>query len=169
MDAEKVYEIARYDVGTDDEGLVEKVQLWREQETLQRSVDDGPKEQLADGDAATAIAAEPLLNEVKANQVTRVTALPEVVNDLPFVLTVPGDRDDFNESLWTETMLEHVEQEWVVQPGRLRVLYVNGERWAPFPTADGKNLLLPEDWPTVRLSPQWASWGCLRFVDRYQG
>jgi hypothetical protein len=85
-----------------------------------------------------------------------------VLQELPFVLRVPGHRDDFDESLWSEAMTdEHVTQEWVWQTGMYRVLYVNGERWSAWLTADGERML-PEDWPLIRLTP---CWGHLRFCE----
>ena len=41
------------------------------------------------------------------------------------------------------------------QAGRYRVLYVNGDRWCPWPTPEG-DMLLPEEWPTVRFESYWA-------------
>jgi hypothetical protein len=54
------------------------------------------------------------------------------------VLQVPGDIDDYDESLWSKPLADkHLEQVWEIQTGVYRVLYVNGDRWCPWPTAAG--------------------------------
>ncbi len=57
---------------------------------------------------------------------------------------------------WSDTLAaEHAEQEWVVQPGSRRALYVNDERWGTWQTSDGPRAL-PQDWPMVGLTEVWA-------------
>jgi hypothetical protein len=74
-----------------------------------------------------------------------------VVDRLPFVLQIPGDIDDYDESLWSEPLIDkYLDQEWEIQIGLYRVLFVNGQRWCPWPTAGGGRML-PEDWPEVGL------------------
>lgn len=156
MTNDALYEITRYDVRTENEVLIERAQLFRENGELCRRVNNGPKIVCSDTDVAGMIGADPVLSEIRANQVTRITGDAAVLRELPFVLRVPGHRDDFDESLWSEAMIEeHATEEWVVQPGVYRVLYVNGERWSAFPTPDGDRML-PEDWPLIRLTPRWA-------------
>ncbi len=156
MTTELVYEITRNDVHTDKEALLERVQVFSKDGMLWRRVDDGPETSCPGTDVAAVIGADPLLNEIRANQVTRITAESAALAELPFVLQVPGHRDDFDESLWSEAMSdEHATREWVVQPGVYRVLYVNGERWSAWPTAEGERML-PEDWPLIRLTPCWG-------------
>ena len=85
-----------------------------------------------------------------------------MVDELPLLLASPGNRDEFDEDAWSEALHdEHVDQEWVHQTGLYRVLYVNGDRWCPWPTPD-EDMLLPEDWPTIRLESQWAE---LSFIE----
>jgi hypothetical protein len=156
MTSESDYEIARYDVRTEKEVLIERAQLFSQNGELRSRVNDGPEIVCSDTDVVAVIMADPVLNEIRANQVTRITGAPEVLQELPFLLQVPGHRDDFDESLWSEAMSdEHVTQDWVVQPGVHRVLYVNGARWCAWPTAEGERML-PEDWPLVRLTPRWG-------------
>jgi hypothetical protein len=162
MTTESLYEIARYDVRGETEVLIERAQLSSENRGLRRRVDDGPETPCPDTDIAAVISADPVLSEIRANQVTRITAESATLAELPFLLRVPGHRDDFDESLWSEAMTdEHVTQEWVWQTGMYRVLYVNDARWSAWPTQDGERML-PEDWPLVRLTP---CWGHLRFCE----
>ena len=157
MSIESVYEIRRYDVRTEEEVLIESAQVVSENGGLRCRVDDRPEIVYCDSDVVAVITADPVLNEIRANQVTRITGEPAVLQELPFVLRVPGHRDDFDEALWSKAMSdEHVFQDWVVQTGLYRVLYVNGERWCAWPTPEGERLL-PEDWPLVRLTPRWGS------------
>ena len=162
MTTETLYQIARYGVRTEIEVLIERAQLFNVNGGLRSRVDDGPEIACSNTDVAAVIGADPLLNEIRANQVTRIKAHGAALDELPFVFRVPGDPDDFDENLWSETLAsEHTEEEWVVQPGRLRVAYINDFRWCPWPTAEGPRMI-PEDWPLIRLSP---SWGRLSFCE----
>jgi hypothetical protein len=162
MITESVYEIARYDVRGETEVLIERAQLCSENGGLRCRVDDGPESSCPGTDPVAVIRADPVLNEILANQVTRISGQPAVLQELPFVLRIPGHRDDFDDSLWSEAMEdEHVTQEWVWQTGMYRVLYVNGTRWSAWPTANGERML-PEDWPLIRLTP---GWGHLQFCE----
>lgn len=156
MTIDSVYEIARYDVRKEKEVLLERAQLLSDSGELRCRLDNMPETACSNSDAVAVIRTDPVLSEVRANQVTRITGKFAVLQELPFVLGVPGHRDDFDESLWSEAMREeHTTQEWVVQPGVYRVLYVNGERWSAFPTPEGDRML-PEDWPLIRLTPRWG-------------
>jgi hypothetical protein len=166
MTAESVYKIDRYDVRTDHELLIERARLFSRDGMLWRRVDDGPESSCSDADAVAVIGADPVLSEIRANQVTRIAGEPAVLQALPFVLRIPGQRDDFDDSIWSEAMEdEHVTQEWVWQTGMYRVLYVNETRWSAWPTANGERML-PEDWPLIRLNPRWGrlsfcEWGSM--------
>jgi hypothetical protein len=106
-----IYEIARYDVRTEKEVLIECAQLFSENGQLRRRMDDGPEVVCSDSDVVAVIGADPALCEIRANQVTRITGDPAVLEELPFVLRVLGHRDDFDESLWSEAMSgEHATQ-----------------------------------------------------------
>jgi hypothetical protein len=64
---------------------------------------------------------------------------------------------------------EHTTQDWVVQPGVNRVLYVNGERWSAFPTADGDRMLPEGGDELIRLTPCWGSLGFGESASRTYG
>ena len=153
MSAESVYEIARYGVRTEDEVLIERAQLFSENGELRCRVDDGPEIVCPNNDVLATISADPALGEIRANQVTRITGEPAVLQELPFVLRVPGHWDDFDESLWSEAMRDEHCARWV-QPNR--VLYVNDERWSGFPTADGDRMLPDGFDDVIRLTPRWG-------------
>jgi hypothetical protein len=55
---------------------------------------------------AAVIGADPLLSEVRADQVTRIKAEPAALQDLPFVLQIPGIGADIDDSRWSEAMAE---------------------------------------------------------------
>jgi len=155
MNTDFIYVIERYGVEGEEEQLVERAELVRTANGLVCRGEGGDVVLAAD-DVMTAIAGAPMLNEIRADHITRITATGEAYDHLPLVLTVPGDRDDFDESAWSETLAEeHTEQVWVIQPGRCRVLYVNSERWGAWRTPDGPRAL-PEGWPMVGLSKFWA-------------
>ena len=156
MSEDFVYTVSRYGVSNDDEELVERAELVREHVQLILRIAGQADRTLTTTDVSVAIAEEPVLNEVRANQVTRIKAQGAALDLLPFGLTVPGNPDDFDEALWSPTLADmHTQQEWVVQPGRYRVAYVNDFRWCPWPTVDGPRML-PEQWPMVGLNPTWT-------------
>lgn len=151
-----IYKVSRFTVDTDEEVLAEHAELVREKENLVLRVDGGPDRTLGTNEVPAAIAGEPVLSEIRANQVTRINAGGIAFDELPFLLSVPGDPDDFDGTLWSDTQAdEHTRQDWVVQPGRCRVAYINESRWCPWPTDDGPRML-PEEWPMVGLSSTWA-------------
>jgi hypothetical protein len=154
-DCNFTYAIERFDVSGEEEVFVERAELVQTEGALVLRI--GSNERiLGAGDVTTAITSEPALSEIRANQIARITASGEVLDQLPFILTIPGEPDDFDETLWSETLAgEHTSQSWVVQPGRYRVAFVNDYRWCPFPTPDGPRML-PEAWPTVDLGPLWG-------------
>lgn len=160
MSADVVYEIARYDVGESQEVLRERAQVFRTDGSLSWRLGSGPANAAAD--FVPLIRHEAALNEIRANQVTRITAASEFVDELPLLLVSPGDRNEFDEDAWSDELLdEHIHQEWSRQTGLHRVLYVNGDRWCPWPTPDGDRLL-PESLPTVLFESQWAE---LSFIE----
>jgi biotin operon repressor len=156
MNENFTYKISRFGVSAETETLMQQAELVREHGALILRVDGEADRTLKTTNVASAIAEEASLSEIRANQITRITASGAALNLLPFTLSVPGDPDDFDETLWSKTLAdEHTFENWVVQPGRCRVAYVNDDRWCPWPTADGPRML-PEDWPTVHLSSTWA-------------
>ena len=86
MSAESVYEIARYGVRTEEGVLIERAQLLSENGGLRCRVDDGPEISCTDTDVVAVINADPVLNEIRATQVTRITGERAVLQELPFVL-----------------------------------------------------------------------------------
>jgi hypothetical protein len=104
-----LYEISRYDVQGDAEQLIEHATPFNKDGAIWCSAGDGVETRCVGTDVDTLIAADALLNEIRANQVTRIIGEPAVLQELPFVLRVPGHRNDFDESLWSEAMRhEHV-------------------------------------------------------------
>jgi hypothetical protein len=73
MTTESVYEIARYDVFGETEQLIERTQLFSENGALRRHADDGPETVCSDSDVVAVISTDPVLSEIRANQVTRIT------------------------------------------------------------------------------------------------
>jgi len=51
---------------------------------------------------------------------------------------------------------EHTTQWWAAQPGVNRPLYVNGERWSAFPTANADRMLPEGGDSLIRLTPCWG-------------
>lgn len=157
MSEDFIYTVSRFGVGTDDEALIEHAELVHEHNQLILRVTGQADRALTTTDAAVAIAEDPILCEVRANQITRIHAQSAALDLLPFGLSVPGDPDDFDAALWSTNLADlHTRQEWVVQPGRYRVAYVNDIRWCPWPTAEGPRML-PEQWPMVGLNRTWTN------------
>jgi hypothetical protein len=156
MGSDFIYTVSRFGVSAETETLLEHAELVREAGTLVVRIDGLPDRKLSTEDIPTAFAEERILSEIPANQITRIKAVGVALDLLPFLLTAPGDPDDFDERLWSKALAnEHTSEEWVVQPGRCRVAYINDARWCPWPTEDGPRML-PENWPTLALSPMWA-------------
>ena len=95
MSAELVYEIARHSVQTDAELFIEHAQVINRDGVLWRRVDDGPETCCPDTDVGAAIGADPLLSEIRANQVTRISAELAALRDLPVRLADSRSRDRF--------------------------------------------------------------------------
>jgi hypothetical protein len=144
------YVIERYGAGGEEEQLLHRAELVCAGDGFVCRV-DGQDRIFEAHDVPAAIASDPMLCEVHANEITRITATGEAYDYLPLVLAVPGDPDDFDEDEWSETLAdEHTQEE-------SRVLYVNDERWGCWRTADGPRLLPRDrDWPMVGLVEVWA-------------
>jgi hypothetical protein len=170
MGTELVYKIARYDVHTDEEVLIEGAQVFSRDGTLWRRVNDGPETVCPETDVAAMIGADAVLGEVRANQVTRITAEGEALRDLPLVLRVPGHGEDFDESLWSVAMQHHLDYWDTAARGMYRVLYVNGARWGAWPTPEGERML-PEgndEWEPS-LTPRVAELSFMESASRTSG
>lgn len=160
------YEIARYSVQGEAELLIESAQLCDRAGALWRRVGVEPEIPCPAGDLSALISADPLLSEVRANQVTRITAKPAALLELPLVLSAPGDSSDFDQSLWSQTMVrEHLDSsDGTDGRGVYRVLYVNDARWGVFTTPEGERLL-PEGGDSQQLPLLDPCWGELSFSE----
>ena len=153
MGLEVVYEIARYAVDTDAEVLVERAQVLAENGALRQRDLDGAETPCDEKDVSAVIAAYPSLNEIRANQVTRIEAQPSAFELLPFLLRAPGSADDLDESLWSNAMRqEHLESSKGDERGAYRVAYINGLRWGAYDTNEGRM-----DVPRGQLQPGLAA------------
>jgi hypothetical protein len=147
------YLVERFDVSGEEESLIERVELVREGSTLVFRNGAAEVRLLNSDDVTAAIAAEPALHEIRANQVTRIRADGSAYDELPFLLRIVGDPNDFDECLWSEAMLEeHLSdtgEECLLDTSApsVRVAYVNGERWSPYRTDDGPRMLSEETTP----------------------
>jgi hypothetical protein len=164
---EQLYEISRYDPSADTEVLVERAQLIKKGGELWRRSRDGSGIRCSSVDVAAEIEADPTLSDVRANEVTRITAGKDALRLLPLLLRVPGDSSDFEEARWSQVMREtHLEEALGVERGAYRVVYVNGDRWGAFDTTDGVRLL-PDDsghWAGYNGElPSLDGWGQLTF------
>ncbi|MFM8856711.1 MAG: hypothetical protein ACKOI2_05815, partial [Actinomycetota bacterium] len=68
------YVIERFDVSGEEEALVERAELVRDGDALVCLVQGREERTLEATDVPSAIAGEPVLSEIRANQITRVTA-----------------------------------------------------------------------------------------------
>lgn len=166
MSNEFEYEIARYSVQGDAELLIERAQLVNRNGAHWRRVGDEPETRCDDGVLGALIGGDPLLSEVRANQVTRIIAGPAALREIPLVLHLPGDSSDFDESLWSQAMVhEHLDSsDGTDGRGVYRVLYVNGDRWGAFSTSEGERLL-PEGGDSEQLPFLDPCWGELSFTE----
>ena len=93
------YVIERLDVSGEEEELIERAELVCEGDALVCLVQGREARTLEATDVPSAIAGEPVLSEIRANQITRITANDVVYEELPLILQVPGDPDEFDETL----------------------------------------------------------------------
>lgn len=153
------YVIERFDVSGEEEELIERAELVRVGDCLVCLVQGREERTLEATEVPSAIAGESVLSEIRANQITRITADDLLYEELPFILQVPGDPDAFDETLWSEVMAE---EHTTIDDGDrnlFRVAYVNGQRWFAYPTVDGGSRMLleselPPGGPDLR---DWAS------------
>lgn len=131
------YVIERFDVSGEEEELIERAELVCEGDALVCLVQGRDERTLEATDVPSAIAGEPMLSEIRANQITRVTASDDVYDELPFLLQVAGDPDDFDATLWSAEMMEEHTALDDLDRNMFRVAYVNGLRWFAYPTIDG--------------------------------
>lgn len=145
MTTKSAYELVRCDVSADQERPVERVRLEMHDGAIWRFVDDQVGIRCNATTMAAAIEADPALNEIRADQVTRITAGADAMATLPFLLKITGSADDYNEDKWSPAMrAEHIDQSSGPLRNAYRILYVNDERWGAFQTSGGV-YLLPEN------------------------
>lgn len=135
-----LYEITRYRADA-AETPIEQLQLSRDGTMLRRDGGAATGTVSDDDDPVAMIATEADFNEIRPDQITTVSAAPEIAELLPLILTAPGSPDGLDGS---------------------RTLYVHGNRWAAVRTPDGADRLLPADWATVA---QDRSWLRITFVE----
>ena len=157
------YVIERFDVSGEEEELIERAELVRDGDALVCLVQGREERTLKDTDAPSAIAGEPVLSEIRANQITRITADDVLYEELPFILHVPGNPDDFDATLWSAEMTDEHTTIEDLDRKMFRVAYVNGQRWFAYPTIDGGSRMLLEsefspglpdvrDWATLTIA-----------------
>ena len=139
-----IYVIERFDVSGEEEVLIERAELVREGAALICLTQGSEERTLEVTDVPPAIAGDPVLSEVRANQITRITATDVVYEVLPFILRVPGDPADFDATLWSEAMMEEHTTTDGFSTHVFRVAYVNGQRWCAYPTMGGEPQMLIE-------------------------
>ena len=154
-----IYVIERFDVSGEEEVLIERAELVREGAALVCLAQGREERILEFTDVPSAIRGDPVLSEVLANQITRITATDDVYEELPFILGVPGDPNDFDATLWSEAMMEEHTTTAGLGKDVFRVAYVNGQLWCAYPAVGGESRMLIEDellpgMPEVR---EWAS------------
>lgn len=145
---ELLYDISRYDPSGDTEVLIERAQLIDNGGALWRRSMDGSEIRCNSDDVAAEINADPMLSEVRADEVTRIAAGAVALRLLPLLLRLPGDGDDAYDDCWSDAMQkEHLHVFSFAERDVSRVLYVNGGRWGWFATTDGNRMLpdKPED------------------------
>jgi hypothetical protein len=149
MGAEAIYEIARYREGADGE-LIERVQLLLLSDgSLRLQYADGQERLCAGDDACSVIAAEPDLNGVRADEVTRIQGRPDVLERLPLLLR--GRDDDFPEGV--------DDSPWAYNA------YVDDERWGALPTTDGLRMF-PTGGYAMEFEPFFKTdWASISFIE----
>ena len=149
------------------ERAVESVQLIRRGESLWQRTGNAPEKALGRLNPHEAIGRIPELAQVRTNQITRITCLPQIEGKLPLVLEVVGEVPDLEQAAWAPHWQNQIEVEedadnW--STGMCCVVLVNGQRWAAWRTPEGR-VLLPvdpeESWRPL-IDPVWAE---LRFIE----
>lgn len=153
------YVIERFDVSGEEEELIERAELVRNGDALVCLVQGRDARVLEATDVPSAIAGEPVLSEIRANQITRITADDLIYEELLFILRVPGNPDDFDATLWSAEMMEEHTTIDDLDRKMFRVAYVNGLRWFAYPTIDGGSRMLLESElsPVVPDVRDWAT------------
>ena len=137
MASETIYEIAYLDGEGDDALVIERTQLLSVDGALRLRKADGSETSCEGEDVAAVISSTPSLREIRAGQQARISCVPEIAAQLPFVLVPVLDGADPDECY----------------------VKVNSGGWTAFPTLDGEHVMLPgwdqSDGPD--LSPCWAT------------
>ena len=161
---EFVYVIERFDVSGEEEELIERAELVRDGDALVCLFQGREDHAVYATDVPSAIAGETVLSEIRANQITRITADDLLYEELPFILQVPGDPDEFDATLWSEVITEeHTRIDDFVR-NMFRVAYVNGLRWFAYPTVGGGSRMLLESELSPGL-PDIRDWAILTIAE----
>lgn len=159
-----IYVIERFDVSGAEEELIERAELVRDGDALVCLVQGREDHTVEFTDVPSAIAGETALSEIRANQITRITADDLLYEELPFILQVPGDPDEFDATLWSAVMTEeHTTTDDFVR-NMFRVAYVNGLRWFAYPTVGGGSRMLLESELSPGL-PDVRDWAILTIAE----
>lgn len=149
-------EVTDYDAENYGESIAitERVNLRAREGILSYTINDGPEIRCGTDCLETAIAAHPALNEVRPNQLTSITAIPDVADLLPLLLVATGEWGEYG---WSHVLEEHITETLVssLPHDVYRVLLVNGERWRLWHTDIGDKFLPGSD-SEVTLMTTWA-------------
>lgn len=149
-------EITDYDAENYGESIAvtERVDLRGREGVLSYAINDGPEIRCEADSFETAIATFPALNEVRPNQLTSITAIPEVADLLPLLLVPTGEWGEYE---WSQVLEEHITETFVssLPHDMYRVLFVNGERWRLWHSDIG-DLVLPGSDAEITLATTWA-------------
>lgn len=131
-----VYEVSRYDGLEDVAELIDRVQLVSIDGTLKLRDASGVETAGEGDDVVAVVSSTPALREIREGQEARITCVPEIVGQLPFVLEPVMEGED----------LENLSAR------------VNGEQWSAYRTEDGDFAMLP-GWDPLdgpSMDPCWA-------------
>ena len=136
MNAEVVYEIARYKGHKADAVLLERLQLIAEDGALRLRDAAGNETLCKETDIASAIGSTPALRKIPQRQQALITCCEDILGQLPVLLEPIPDGAS---------------------------LFVNDEAWDAFPTVDGDDIMLPGQYDydcAPEMNPCWAEYRC---------
>jgi hypothetical protein len=151
MDAETIYEIARYRNDTDPAELIDRVELVALPDgALMLRYADGHEKSCSGTDAYDIIAAEPDLHGVRTEEVTHIQATPAVLEQLPLLLRGRDDEDPEGVDDCPEEFEATVAGDW----------------WSGQSTTDGTRILPTGDTFWTHDEPHFdEKWVEIRFIE----